>query len=181
MRLSIPFIILMISLALFQSCNDDELFMAGPTSSLLPNDGAHSRSAFYTSSLVQDENKHWVATKRVPLVGKGRIVDNVAKALVSALSANTKLDHIVDEDLSNCASFGDGLANVAALEGRIVSVRDMHRTYAAGQKVGFMFKVSNSALLTLDVLKSFQVVTYLNGKKLNRLVILQKQEYCNLT
>lgn len=160
----VPFILLLLCTALhcFTACSDDEaIWMEYPAHTQQPQ--TSTRAAHYSSSLVQEGNC-WRATKRVPLVGKGRIVDNYANALVSALSVNTNLGHIIDEDLTNCASFGKGLLKVDALAGRIVSVRDMHRTYAGGQKVGFMFKVENSSLLTLDVLKTFWIQTYKNGE-----------------
>lgn len=160
----LPFILLLLCTALnfFTACSDDEdIWMDGPSHTEQPQ--TSTRAAHYTSSLVQ-EGKYWKATKRVPLVGEGRIVDDFANALVSALSSDSKLDHLTDEDLTNCASFGGGLADVGAIANQIVSVRDMHRTYAGGQKVGFVFKVDNSSLLTLDVLKSFWIQTFLNGK-----------------
>lgn len=163
-RLSIALLLLLVTLSLLSSCSDDEMLPAAGFQPVQPDGNAGSRAAFYTSSLVQDENRHWKANRRVPLVGKGRIVDDVASNLVSVLDAPNALDRIVDEDLSNCAFFA-GAVGAQVIAEQIVSVRDVHHTYAAGQKVGFMFKVANFNTLGLNVLKSFWIQTFLNGEK----------------
>lgn len=163
MRLS--FILLLLSMALnfFTACSDDEVvWMEEPTYPLHPQTA--TRAAHYTSSLVQ-EGKYWKATRRVPLVGEGRIVNDVANKLVTLVSGNNGLAHLIDEDLTNCATFGAGLVGADAVAFEIVSIRDLHRTYAPGQKVGFVFKMGSSGLLNLDVLKSFWIQTFKNGKK----------------
>ena len=161
-RLSIALLLLLVTLSLLSSCSDDEMLPAAGFQPVLPDGNAESRSAFYTSSLVQDEDGHWKANRRVPLVGQGRIVDDVASNLVSVLASPNDLKKIVDEDLSNCAFFA-GAVGAQVISDNIVSVRDLHHDYAAGQKVGFMFKVASFNTLELKVLKSFWIQTYLNG------------------
>lgn len=127
--------------------------------------GNTTRVTEFTSGMVKNPDGTWSTLRRVPLVGMGRMVDNYADALVSVLSSDTNLDNITDTDLQNAAAFGNGLVSAEVLADEIVSVKDIHRTYAAGQKVGFVIKASESGLLTLDVLKKFWLQTYLDDKK----------------
>lgn len=124
-----------------------------------------TRALYSTSGLTKNTDGTWTAIRRVPLVGKGRMIDNYAEALVSVLASNTYLSNITDTNLNNYAAIGNGLASVELLADELVSVKDLHRTYAAGQKVGFIIKASESGLLTLDVLKKFWLQTYKNDKK----------------
>ena len=143
------------------ACQDDELISVPQPSGPSTNVGTRATNA--TSSLVQNEDGTWTATRRVPLVGRGRIVDDIANALVSVLSTNSSLENIVDEDLTNAATFNNGAAAVNLLANQLVSVRDVHHTYAAGQTVGFAFKIADSGLLKADVLKGFWLQTLKDG------------------
>ena len=145
------------------ACQDDE-FMSMPTAPTLPP-STDTRAVNATSSLVQNTDGKWVATRRVPLVGQGRVVDDIASSLISVLSNGSSIQNIVDTDLTNAASFGGGLLDAQLLANELVSVRDLNRTYAAGQTVGFTFKVANSSLLTAEVLKGFWLQTFLDGEK----------------
>lgn len=145
------------------ACQDDE-FMSMPTAPTLPP-STDTRAMNATSSLVQNTDGTWVATRRVPLVGQGRVVDEIASSLISVLSNGSSIQNIVDTDLTNAASFGGGLLDAQLLANELVSVRDLNRTYAAGQTVGFTFKVANSSLLTAEVLKGFWLQTFLDGEK----------------
>ncbi len=127
--------------------------------------GNTTRVTEFTSGMFKNPDGTWSTVRRVPLVGMGRMIDNYADALVSVLSSNTYLNNITDTDLQNSAAFGNGLVSAEVLADEIVSVKDIHRTYAAGQKVGFVIKASESGLLTLDVLKKFWLQTYLNDEK----------------
>ena len=144
-------------------CQDEEFPSFPSTPS--PSNPNETRAVNATSSLVQNADGTWTAQKRVPLVGKGRVVDEIANSLVSVLSSGSQIENIIDTDLSNAASFGGGLLDAQLLANEIVSVRDINRTYAAGQTVGFTFKVADSGLLTADVLKGFWLQTFLNGEK----------------
>ena len=145
------------------ACQDDE-FMSMPTAPTLPP-STDTRAVNATSSLVQNTDGKWVATRRVPLVGQGRVVDDIASSLISVLSNGSSIQNIVDTDLTNATSFGGGLLDAQLLANELVSVRDLNRTYAAGQTVGFTFKVANSSLLTAEVLKGFWLQTFLDGEK----------------
>lgn len=143
------------------SCQDEEIISLRnddqPTS-LTPS----TRSAGVTSGLTQDENGYWVASRRIPLVGKGRIVDNISDALVSVLGWKENVAHMVDIDIENSTSFA-GVANVEAVANQIASVRDMTRTYAGNQTAGFVYKIADTGLLTLNVLKGFWIETRWKG------------------
>lgn len=141
------------------SCNDDDLFF-GDGSILSSKQQNNSGS----SHLVLQEDGYWRATERVPLVGQGRVVDNIAKALVSVANIEQFTSALVDTDLDNFFKPG-GIVEANVLLNEIVSIRDLNRVYAGGQKVGFLCKNQNSNVLSLSVLQSFWVDTYLKGEK----------------
>ena len=162
MRFPFTLLLLCTALSFFTACNHDEVvMMEEPVYSGQPE--ISTRASVLTSSLVK-EGEYWRATKRVPLVGKGRIVDDLSNSLVALLSKSIRIENIVDEDLTNSISTAGALsANVAA--NQIVAVRDLHHIYASDQKVGFVFKLTNFSTLDLNVLKSFWITTYLDGKE----------------
>lgn len=143
------------------SCQDEDI-MSVPINEVPPLHKPNTRNAGVTSGLTVDENGYWVASKCIPLVGKGRIVDNISDALVSVLGWKDNITHLVDLDIANSTLFS-GVANVDVVANHIASVRDMTRTYAGGQTAGFVYKIDNTGLLTLNVLKSFWIETLLNG------------------
>lgn len=103
---------------------------------------------------------------RVPLVGEGRVINQITKNLVGVLSnSDNKLEYLVDKNLDNFVSL-KGLAEVnAGLP--ILSVKDVNRVYYDSSnviKVGFLYK-DPGGLLSLDVLKGFWVKTYLKGEE----------------
>ena len=152
---------LLLAAVCLAGCQDDDIVsMTVPETPDVP---AVTRAVNTTSSLVQDSEGYWTATKRVPLVGRGRIVDNFSPALVSALSGTSGLGNIVNTDLTDAAEFGGGVSDVNLLGNQLLSVRDMNYTYAGGQTVGFVYKVSDSGLLEANVLKGFWIKTFLNG------------------
>lgn len=116
-------------------------------------------------SLHRNEEGKWVATRRVPLTGKGRIVNNIANSLITAVTTDgdSNIGNLVDDDLSNSASFGGNLADVDAIANQIVSVRDLDHVYAGGQTVGFTYRIAGNGLLSADVLKGFWIRTFLDG------------------
>lgn len=114
-----------------------------------------------TGLLLMSDNT-WKATRRVPLTGVGRVIGNMSPGLVSALGGQNQLDAILDHDIENSASLA-GLATVDAIYSQKISVKDMYRTYSGGQKAGFVYDVTNSSLLSLDVLKLFTITLYNDG------------------
>lgn len=123
-----------------------------------------TRGVERTSALEQGENGYWKALKRVPLVGEGRIVNDISDALVSVLGQAGGFGKLLDTDLDNAAEF-KGVADVQLLGNQLASVRDLNRVYEGGQTAGFVYKIEDTGLLTAKVLKSFWLTTFLNGVK----------------
>ena len=115
--------------------------------------------------LVQQPDGTWMSQKcRVPIVGPGRIVTYIGNAgLVNVgVAGNNKIENAVDTDLSNYTTTKTEIADVDAYT-PIISIRDMHHTYSAGQKVGFIFKETGGSLLSADVLNGMTIQTFLHG------------------
>lgn len=106
---------------------------------------------------------YWTAQgRRVPLVGAGRTIDDLSSAIVEVLSANKGLNNVTDLDITNCADFSG--IRVNAVGNRIISVKDMYRTYAPGQKVGFVLGNNENTVLGADVLSFFVIQLYNDGQ-----------------
>lgn len=141
------------------SCQDEDYpFVDTPGNSTPPT----TRATEIASALTQDANGHWKASRRVPLVGIGRIVDNYSDALVSVAGWKENIANLVDTDISNSTSFS-GVANADLLANQIASVRDLNRVYAGGQEAGFVYRTSTNGVLELSVLKQFWIKTFLHG------------------
>lgn len=149
------------------SCQDEDI-ISQSNNELPPANNSTTRTTGITSGLTQDANGYWVASRRIPLVGKGRIVDNISDALVSVLGWKENVAHMVDVDIENSTSFA-GVANIDAVANQIASVRDMTRTYAGNQTAGFVYKVADTGLLTLNVLKGFWIETRWKGNLQERM------------
>lgn len=99
---------------------------------------------------------------RVPLVGEGRVVNNLTQSLVNVLSADNRVEYVVNDQLDDYVSF-EGVADInTGLP--ILSVKDVNRVYydAKGIKVGFAYQTTGS-VLGLSVLSGFRIETYLKG------------------
>lgn len=136
---------------------------------IIPSDGSQgmsiTRATNLPSALEQTAEGYWMAHKCVPLVGKGRIIDHFSDGLVKvAGQTGGPFEQLLDTNLDNYANFGGGLIGAEVLANQLVSVRDLDRTYAGGQTAGFVCQLSDTKLLTLEVLKNFWVKTYLDGK-----------------
>lgn len=145
------------------ACQDDDMFSILQ----LESNGVTTRAeTTNTSGLTVQNNSTYgyvyAPSCRVPLVGKGRVINSITKSLVGVISSKNKLENLVDEDLTNTVSF-EGVANVNLAE-PLLSVRDVNRVYydKNGIKVGFIYK-NEGGLLELGVLSGFWVKTYLNG------------------
>lgn len=126
-----------------------------------------TRTEMEEPGLLQQEGDYWVATGQVPLVGVGRVVDDISGSLVGLIdfTEDNKLDNLIDEDLKNCAKLKNETVGLEVLANQGVAVKDVYRNYAGGQIAGFAIKQESASLLTLDVLKTFFIETYLDGKK----------------
>ena len=163
---SVPLFLAALLTVVFYSCRDEDLL---PSVQSFEQGGTRAETAS-TSGLDVVQDATYGATYkpncRVPLVGEGRVINQITKNLVGVLSnSDNKLEYLVDKNLDNFVSL-KGLAEVnAGLP--ILSVKDVNRVYydsSNGIKVGFLYK-DPGGLLSLDVLKGFWVKTYLKGKE----------------
>lgn len=144
------------------SCQDDEF----------PSMGATAMNAFTRSDegmgegngLVQQEDGYWKATHRVPLVGSGRIVDNIRSSIGSIFTIPDGSDAVTNLDISDTYTV-QSVVELDAGASLIMSVRDLNYEYAGGQKAGFVCTASDDAILSLNVLKGYWLETYLHGKR----------------
>lgn len=163
---SVPLFLAALLTVVFYSCRDEDLL---PSVQSVEHNGTRNETES-TSGLdvVQDEiyGATYKPNCRVPLVGEGRVINQITKNLVGVLSnSDNKLEYLVDKNLDNSVSL-KGLAEVnTGLP--ILSVKDVNRVYydsSNGIKVGFLYK-DPDGLLSLDVLKGFWVKTYLKGEE----------------
>lgn len=163
---SVPLFLAALLTVVFYSCRDEDLL---PSVQSFEQGGTRAEAAS-TSGLDVVQDATYGATYkpncRVPLVGEGRVINQITKNLVGVLSnSDNKLEYLVDKNLDNFVSL-KGLAEVnAGLP--ILSVKDVNRVYydsSNGIKVGFLYK-DPGGLLSLNVLQGFWVKTYLKGKE----------------
>lgn len=161
-----PLLLAALLTVVFYSCRDEDLL---PSVQSVEHNGTRNETES-TSGLdvVQDEiyGAIYKPNCRVPLVGEGRVINQITKNLVGVLSnSDNKLEYLVDKNLDNSVSL-KGLAEVnTGLP--ILSVKDVNRVYydsSNGIKVGFLYK-DPGGLLSLNVLQGFWVKTYLKGKE----------------
>lgn len=123
------------------------------------------------SALVQQKDGTWKAENaRVPLVGVGRVVNQVSKETVSVASGTGDLGAIVDLDLKNSYKVG-GLVGADLGTADAIAVRDIYRTYSANQKVGFVIDPGSGSLLSLDVLSGSVISFYLNDNCVGKVTV----------
>lgn len=162
---SVPLFLAALLTVVFYSCRDEDLL---PSVQSFEQGGTRAEAAS-TSGLDVVQDATYGATYkpncRVPLVGEGRVINQITKNLVGVLSnSDNKLEYLVDKNLDNFVSL-KGLAEVnTGLP--ILSVKDVNRVYDSsnGIKVGFLYK-DPGGLLSLNVLQGFWVKTYLKGKE----------------
>ncbi|MCR8883163.1 hypothetical protein QUW57_09405 [Phocaeicola plebeius] len=163
---SVPLLLAALLAVVFYSCRDEDLF---PSMQSFEQGGTRADAAS-TSGLEVVQNATYGATYkpncRVPLVGEGRVINQITKNLVGVLSnSDNKLEYLVDKKLDNSVSLR-GLAEVnTGLP--ILSVKDVNRVYcdsSNGIKVGFLYK-DPGGVLSLNVLQGFWIQTLLNGKE----------------
>lgn len=159
----VPLLLITLMTVALNACQDDDMFSILQ----LENNGVTTRDEITNTSglTVQNNSTYgyvYAPSCRVPLVGKGRVINSITKSLVGVISSENKLENLVDEDLTNTVSF-KGVANVNLAE-PLLSVRDVNRVYydVNGIKVGFIYE-NEGGLLELGVLSGFWVKTYLNG------------------
>lgn len=161
---SVPLLLAALLTVVFYSCRDEDLL---PSVQSVEHNGTRTETAS-TSGLDVEQNETYGATykpnRRVPLVGEGRVINQITKGLIAVGANNENQEFLIDKDLTNGVTVS-GLAKVDAGI-PIFSVRDVNRVYyngGQGVKVGFVYE-PQSGVLDLSVLKAFYVQTLLNGK-----------------
>lgn len=162
-RLSAALLCTLLFTVFFPSCKDEDLLpSAGMKADITRADGTLNDGG---AGLVRNSDGTWTATRRVPLVGAGRVVNSLSDALVEvgAYEDDDKgVLNLVDIDIENVFS-PTSFVGVEALLNQIVSVRDLNHTYAGGQKVGFALRATKDNVLSLDLLTALWIDTYKNG------------------
>ena len=156
--------ILLLCLAGFlAACTDDDISL------MSVNGGRGDMMTFDNAAAGLQYNatdRTWFAKdKRVPLVGPGRVVDNISGGFVSALETTASgMESVVNTDLTD-AFVSNGLASANVGGNQLLAVKDMYRTYAGGQEVGFVIGGDEkNTVLSADVLKLLVVSTYMDDQ-----------------
>lgn len=143
------------------SCQDDEFpYPSGP---LTANTVKATLNSNTSSGLVQNEDGTWTATRRVPLVGAGRVLNNISPSLLEVAGWADDAQKVVDLDLNDGFDTGTAAVSAELIGNQIISVLDMGHVYAAGQKVGFAIKSKGNGVIDISVLKMFAIRTYQGG------------------
>ena len=162
MKLNIlSWIILSFSVIGFCSCQDEELLSAPGNCDLHAVTRAESGES---SGLTIQEDGTWKANRRVPLVGMGRIVNFYADKILEVGDNVDNLTALTDLILTNEFS-PKALVSAGILHSEIASIRDLNHVYAGEQKAGFLCKLYNSSLLNAELLRTFTLITYLKGNR----------------
>lgn len=161
MKKFFSFLLILMGLSIvFTACKDDEIALM----SLDEGRGSVLDGEKTTPGALQrGEDGLWSATERVPLVGAGRVVDKISPALVAVAASQSGFNKIVDaENLNDYATLSGLSANLLGKE--ILSVRDIYRTYAGGQMVGFVIGNNEGGVLDLNLINLFVITLYNDGK-----------------
>ncbi|MCD8387946.1 MAG: hypothetical protein LUD17_13845 [Bacteroidales bacterium] len=169
--------------AAMTGCEDKNLV---PPGSVDYEDPALSRGTTFaagtTSGLVQNDDGTWTATKRVPLVGMGRVLNCVSTSVASVGALDSgESDALTDLDLTNTYNPKNAVIGAEVATNQAISVKDLYHVYAPNQVVGFVLKAMESSVLTLDVLKSFWVDVRLNGETVESKVVVNSTGVLDLT
>lgn len=143
------------------SCTDDGIYF----DEFSPDDltSRAAESIFDGDGLTLLDDGTYLANRRVPLVGQGRIIDNMMNSLITVGATESRADNIVDLDLTNTAIPQANAIGAEVTYNAIVSVRDINYVYA-GQKAGYVIKLGDQGLATLELVKGFTLATYLRGE-----------------
>ena len=172
-RLSAALLCALLFTVFFPSCKDEDLVPSvGMKVDITRADGTLNDGG---AGLVRNSDGTWTATRRVPLVGKGRVIDNMSESFLSlgTYDVNEGIGEVeeyeqaarslIDTDLTNVFTPSSVLGTNLLLN-QIVSIRDLNYTYAGGQKVGFVLQ-NTGGVLSLDLLGGLWVDTYIDGKE----------------
>lgn len=147
--------------SMLTSCVDDEFPSMHGTTPLTRSIGASIGS---DDGLVEQNDGYWKATRRVPLVGSGRIVDNIRSSAGDVFTIPDRSDAVTNLDISDSYTV-QSVMGLGVGKSLIMSVRDLNYVYAGGQKAGFVCTALDDGILLLNVLKGYYLETYLHGEK----------------
>ena len=147
--------------SMLTSCVDDEFPSMHGTTPLTRSIGASIGS---DDGLVEQNDGYWKATRRVPLVGTGRIVDNIRSSVGDVITIPDESDAVTNLDISDSYTV-QSVMGLGVGKSLIMSVRDLNYVYAGGQKAGFVCTALDDGILALNVLKGYYLETYLHGVK----------------
>lgn len=187
---SVPLLLAALLAVVFYSCRDEDLFPSASVSEQGSNtrsDGENTSGLNVDKVQVSDGSDYkgyngyayYPYNRRIPLVGEGRVINQLTGSLVKVLGEENNLECLVDEVLENSVNFS-GLADVSTFEA-IISVKDLNRVYyhKDGIKVGFIYQESGS-ILNLDLLENLQIQTYLNGNLQDKSSVSDNNDGFNL-
>lgn len=162
---SVPLLLAALLTVVFYSCRDEDLFPSASVSEQNSNTRADGENTGL-EALTSPAYGYYKPNRCIPLVGEGRVINQITKGLIAVGANNENQEFLIDKDLTNGVTVS-GLAKVDAGI-PIFSVRDINRVYyndneEQGVKVGFVYE-PQGGVLDLSVLKSFYVQTLLNGK-----------------
>lgn len=161
------FCLLIGTLMFMDSCRDaTELDIPVPAPET-ENTRAELQTVDNPDGLIQQTDRTWKAVgKRVPLVGVGRVVNSFGSPLLEVIDGKSdNFGKIVDTDIDNYTSFTTSGVSANLASSELVSVRDIYRTYAKGQQVGFTYvEKSGVSVLNVDLLKKMKIILRKDGE-----------------
>lgn len=87
---------------------------------------------------------------------------NTMYDIVKVLGQASNMNNVLDQELSNAVAF-ESVAEVGVALDELIRVKDMKNYYKAGTTVGFCIEASETSLLSLDLLKMFEINFYKDG------------------
>ena len=160
------------------SCQDDEFTY--PSGLLTMNAVKATTSSSNASGLVQNTDGTWTATRRVPLVGAGRVLNNISSDLIEVVGWVDDAQKVIDLNLDEGFDTGTSAVGAQLLANQIISVLDMGHEYAANQKVGFVIKDDGNGVLDLDVLKGFWLKLFRDGDEVGHYTFMEATNVADL-
>lgn len=156
---------------MFVSCYDDDTMSMDASRTALLNEHLEKPETVTNhSALVQQSDGTWKASECVPLVGVGRVVNQISKGTLNLISSTNNVGAVVDKDLINVYSIA-GVAEVGIGAKPVIAVRDIYRVYAKGQKAGFVIVPGESSLLSLETLSGSVISFCLAGEEIKKVTI----------
>ena len=156
---------------MFVSCYDDDTMSMDASRTALLNEHLEKPETVTNhSALVQQSDGTWKASECVPLVGVGRVVNQISKGTLNLISSTNNVGAVVDKDPTNVYSIA-GVVNVDIDDKSVIAVRDIYRVYAKGQKAGFVIVPGESSLLSLETLSGSVISFCLGGEEIKKVTI----------